>query len=479
MALTMGLIAGSMQNGQATKAVAAGYLQGNGGLTMPALPLRTNGSRIVDANGNTVVLNGVNWFGGETNLYVPHGLFTRSYQSMIDQMVSLNIRLLRFPYCNEALNPGVMPSGIDYSKNPDLVGKNPLAVWQTILAYATSKGMLTMLDRHRPDSNSQSPLWYTGQYSEARWISDWVLMTNAFKNNPGVVMYDLHNEPNGAAQWNESPDMTTNWKTAAERAGNAILAVNPNALIVVEGTSNYRGTGNWWGGNLRGVATDPIVLNVPNRVIYSPHEYATSVFTQSWFNAPNFPNNLPANQFTINWGYIQQQNIAPILVGEFGSTFTAAKDVQWVGVLAPYLVANGMSFTYWCWNPNSGDTGGLLRDDWVTLDTNKVNLISTLLARPIFSGATPNPTPTPAPNPTPTPAPNPTPTPAPTPNPTPTPAPGVSACSVTYMIQSQWQTGMVANVTVANNSANAINGWMLTWSFGGNQMITNLWNGTV
>ncbi|HKX32866.1 MAG TPA: cellulose binding domain-containing protein, partial [Blastocatellia bacterium] len=63
------------------------------------------------------------------------------------------------------------------------------------------------------------------------------------------------------------------------------------------------------------------------------------------------------------------------------------------------------------------------------------------------------------------------------PNPTPTPAPGVSACSVTYMIQSQWQTGMVANVTVANNSANAINGWMLTWSFGGNQMITNLWNG--
>ncbi len=40
---------------------------------LPALPLSTDGSEIVDANGDTVVLQGVNWFGFETANHVPHG----------------------------------------------------------------------------------------------------------------------------------------------------------------------------------------------------------------------------------------------------------------------------------------------------------------------------------------------------------------------------------------------------------------------
>ena len=31
-----------------------------------------------------------------------------------------------------------------------------------------------------------------------------------------------------------------------------------------------------------------------------------------------------------------------------------------------------MSWTYWSWNPNSGDTGGILADDWQTVNTNKL-----------------------------------------------------------------------------------------------------------
>jgi hypothetical protein len=31
----------------------------------------------------------------------------------------------------------------------------------------------------------------------------------------------------------------------------------------------------------------------------------------------------------------------------------------------------GMSWTWWSWNPNSGDTGGILKDDWSTVDQNK------------------------------------------------------------------------------------------------------------
>ena len=31
-----------------------------------------------------------------------------------------------------------------------------------------------------------------------------------------------------------------------------------------------------------------------------------------------------------------------------------------------------MSWAYWSWNPNSGDTGGILADDWRTINQNKL-----------------------------------------------------------------------------------------------------------
>lgn len=31
-----------------------------------------------------------------------------------------------------------------------------------------------------------------------------------------------------------------------------------------------------------------------------------------------------------------------------------------------------MSWTFWSWNPNSGDTGGILQDDWTTVNQNKL-----------------------------------------------------------------------------------------------------------
>ena len=31
----------------------------------------------------------------------------------------------------------------------------------------------------------------------------------------------------------------------------------------------------------------------------------------------------------------------------------------------------GCRFTYWSWNPNSGDTGGIALDDWTTVNQAK------------------------------------------------------------------------------------------------------------
>jgi O-glycosyl hydrolase len=58
-------------------------------------------------------------------------------------------------------------------------------------------------------------------------------------------------------------------------------------------------------------------------------------------------------------------------------------------------------------------------------------------------------------------------------------SPGSSggACHVTYQ-PNEWPGGFTANVTIANTSSTAINGWTLTFTFPGDQRITNTWSGT-
>ncbi len=57
------------------------------------------------------------------------------------------------------------------------------------------------------------------------------------------------------------------------------------------------------------------------------------------------------------------------------------------------------------------------------------------------------------------------------------PAAGTPSCRVTYAIQSSWTGGFTANVTLANTGSSAFGGWTVTWTYPGDQKITNLWNG--
>jgi hypothetical protein len=50
------------------------------------------------------------------------------------------------------------------------------------------------------------------------------------------------------------------------------------------------------------------------------------------------------------------------------------------------------------------------------------------------------------------------------------------ACQITYT-PDQWTGGFTADVTIANTGSSAINGWTLTFTFPGNQQITDAWNG--
>jgi hypothetical protein len=52
--------------------------------------------------------------------------------------------------------------------------------------------------------------------------------------------------------------------------------------------------------------------------------------------------------------------------------------------------------------------------------------------------------------------------------------PGAVTCTVGWQV-NQWDTGFTANLTVTNRGP-ALSGWSLTWTFTGNQQITNFWN---
>ncbi len=216
--------------------------------------LHTSGNKIYDSSNQVVGLSGLNWFGFETSNYVAHGLWARSWGSMLDQIKSLGYNVIRLPFSDAVLKPGVMPNSIDYTLNPDLANLTSLQVMDKIIAGAGQRGIKIILDNHRstagggPESNG---LWYTSDYPESTWIADWQMLANRYKGNGTVIGADLRNEPHGDACWG-CGDISKDWRLAAERGGNAILAIDPNWLIIVEGISTYNGQSTWWGGNLLG-----------------------------------------------------------------------------------------------------------------------------------------------------------------------------------------------------------------------------------
>ncbi|MCX7957184.1 MAG: cellulase family glycosylhydrolase [Endomicrobia bacterium] len=383
--------------------------------------LKVIGNKLYDENNNEVRLTGVNWFGFETGNYVAHGLWSRDYKSVLMQIRDLGFNCIRIPWSNEMLNKTptsvqVNAYGNDayaaqkgiklYEEAPqgftginlDLQGLSSLEILDKIIEEAGKLGLKVILDNHsrKADGYMNETLWYTQECSEEKWISDWVFLANRYKNNPTVIAADLNNEPHGNTGMGMKPPASwgynvpgygdTDWAAAAEKCGNAILQVNPNWLIIVEGVEQYQNDYYWWGGNLMGVANRPINLIYPEKLVYSPHEYGPEVHNQSWFSAPDFPNNMPQIWYN-HFGFIHDLNIGHLLVGEFGiKNKSNSVAYTWFTEFMKYM-GDKYSWTFWCMNPNSGDTGGILQDDWVTVHEWKMEVLRPYLA-PLITSST-------------------------------------------------------------------------------------------
>ncbi len=369
--------------------------------------LRTDGSKILDKDGKEVWLTGINWFGYNTGTNTFDGLWACDLNTSISAIADRGFNLLRIPISTELIknwsNGSYPNANFNQATNSYLVGMNSLEIFDYVVGQCRANGIKIMIDIHSAKTDAMGhmkPIWSEGNITEQDFLDSLSWMSARYKNDDTIIAYDLKNEPHGKAnespraKWDDSKD-SDNWKYIAEKAANAVLSKNPNVLVMVEGIEIYpkdiKSNGDfsstnmgdyhctWWGGNLRGVKDNPVDLGkYQNKLVYSPHDYGPTVYEQPWFKGGYTFDSLYEDCWYDNWFYIQEQDIAPLLIGEWGG-FMRDPNLKWMTYLRQLIKENKINHTFWCFNSNSGDTGGLVLDDFTTWDEDKYAFVKEVL----------------------------------------------------------------------------------------------------
>ena len=337
-------------------------------------PLRASGRNILDAGNVRFKLASVNWYGASDELFVAGGLDVKHRTAIARLIRRLGFNSVRMPYSDELLyaNPVVDPTLL--TANPDLVGLRALDVFEATVNALTEAGLAVIVNNHITQAkwcdgmNLCDAAWsndHLGPFcrvrqTEEQWIENWITIMSRFVRNPGVVGADLRNEVRGlwgTMSW-------ASWATAAERASERLLALQPDWLMIVEGISSAN--------DLSGARDRPIKLSVPDRVVYSAHVYSWSGWgTGNPFSKRSYAKFVHAMRK--NWAYLLEEDIAPVWIGEFGAPNAPGEgDEHYWKNLLRYLEEMNADFGYWAINPrkphlNEEESYSLVEDDWETV----------------------------------------------------------------------------------------------------------------
>ena len=217
-----------------------------------------------------------------------------------------------------------------------------MQILDKVVDYAGSKGMRIILDRHRPTAAGQTAaVVHRRRVSEATWIADWQMLAQRYAGNPTVIGADLHNEPHAEGTNPAGHRRLLGLRrhrpglAARRRAGRQRDPRRPTQLADLRrgrelpqrrprrtsGTTTPATTRTAAGGaatcprpgSSRSGSTWPTGWSTRRT------STRTRCTDRAWFNDPTFPANMPAI-WDKYWGYLYKQNIAPIMVGEFGTT---------------------------------------------------------------------------------------------------------------------------------------------------------------
>ncbi|WP_062072364.1 cellulase family glycosylhydrolase [Demequina sediminicola] len=368
--------------------------------------LSVDGNSLVDAQGNHVWLTGANWFGFNTSERVLHGLWSVNLEDTMAAYAQHGLNVIRIPISTEVLmewraGNAETTTNVNTSANPELEGFTTLEVFDEFLAISKKYGVKVILDVHSAEADNAghiAPLWHTASVSEDDFFVAWEWVAERYRNDDTIIAFDLQNEPHGKppeadrATWGDGG--ANDWRAVATEAAERIHAIHPDILLLVEGIEATPSSGSswssndpgdyditWWGGNLRLAGEQP-VTGAPGKIMYSPHDYGPLVYEQPWFQGSFSAASLEKDVWDPTWLYLHDEEISPLLIGEWGGRMgDDDRQDRWLVALRDLIEDRELHHTFWSLNPNSGDTGGLLLDDWTTWDADKMDLLEPVLWR--------------------------------------------------------------------------------------------------
>eukprot|EP00929_Paragymnodinium_shiwhaense_P024490 TRINITY_DN15046_c0_g1_i2.p1 TRINITY_DN15046_c0_g1~~TRINITY_DN15046_c0_g1_i2.p1 ORF type:complete len:726 (-),score=120.78 TRINITY_DN15046_c0_g1_i2:239-2416(-) len=384
------------------------------------LPLCSSGSDMIGQSGRVVRLRGINWYGAHMPQHVNNGLDLVSAGDIVQTAKNLGFNHIRVSYGTQQHfeNPEVDQALI--AANPDLRGLRSMEVMDRNIQTITDAGLLVILSNHVTtyawccavdDGNS---MWFNENWTEADWYESLRNISARYRHNPRVIGVDLRNEPrpdlkdkdNFKVPWwgwfDGIPHITADWKTAAQEASKSVWHGDPEALVFIEGNLGL---------DLQNAMSDKLYFGqdcLHSQVVYSVHDYdwfwrwmrivlglntahAVSIFQQLKEVSKVIQQKDPsqeldydefAYQRTTAWGYLTQQELAPVWIGELG---TKQRETWWMYFIS-YVEANDLDWCYWPlngykWPRGYGPPEGRWRqkevdaDDWygvLTQDWRKI-----------------------------------------------------------------------------------------------------------
>jgi endoglucanase len=230
-------------------------------------------------------------------------------------------------------------------------GNYPYAVDQAV-GFAEAAGLDVILDLHWSDqgnlaasqlggandtagSSTQQPM------ADTNSVTFWSQVADKYKGD-GHVMFELYNEPNGISWdiWLNGGTTHGYQAVGMQMLYDTVRATGAQNLVIAGGNS--------WAFDLSGVASHRI--NGYN-VLYASHPYKS--------------NDSPG-QWPSSFGYLATQNIAPVIVTEFGDNRANVCTGDWDQSLIAYAAPLQISWTAWAWYPGNPCTFPALITAWDT-----------------------------------------------------------------------------------------------------------------
>jgi endoglucanase len=304
----------------------------------PAAQLHVSGNKLLDANGQQVILRGVNRSGAEYSCVNGTGIFDGEMdQAAINAMKSWGINAVRMPL-NEACWNG------ESYVNSQFSGANYQNAIKSEVALMNASGLDVILDLHWTDGtytgnsagcSSAQAVCQKPMPDSAQAIPFWSSVAAAFKGNDAVI-FDLFNEPYASrADNNNTTEGWQCWET-----GSPCTGINYPVAGMQQMVTAVRNAG------------------ANNVIMLGGEEYSNDLTDWLQFEPTDPDHNLVASWHSYNFNTCNSQSCwtsqvapviaqVPVIAGEIGENDCSG---SYINPLTTWLDSENTSYLAWAWN---------------------------------------------------------------------------------------------------------------------------------